>query len=66
MPNVEYEVTKGVGKVVQELHEMFELVFFFYYDGYNIYIYVVGQLGRRWVSLRWWWTSRMTGTYTRW
>ena len=28
MPNVEYEVTKGVGKVVQELHEMFELVFF--------------------------------------
>ena len=54
MPNVEYEVTKGVGKVVQELHEMFELVFFFYYDGYNIYIYIVGQLGRRWVSLRWW------------
>ena len=28
MPNVGYEVTKGVGKVVQELHEMFELVFF--------------------------------------
>ena len=25
MPNVGYEVTKGVGKVVQELHEMLEL-----------------------------------------
>ena len=39
MPNVEYEVTKGVGKVVQELHEMFELVFFSHHDGDNIYVF---------------------------
>ena len=39
MPNVEYEVTKGVGKVVQELHEMFELVFFFIMMA-TIYIYL--------------------------
>ena len=40
MPNVEYEVTKGVGKVVQELHEMFELVFFFIMMA-TIYIFIL-------------------------
>ena len=39
-----YEVTKGVGKVVQELHKMFELVFFIMMA--TIYMYVFGQLGR--------------------
>ena len=40
MPNVEYEVTKGVGNVVQELHEMFELVFFFIMMA-TIYIFML-------------------------
>ena len=35
-----YEVTKGVGKVVQELHEMFELVFFFIMMA-TIYIFML-------------------------
>ena len=29
-------------------------------------MYVVGRLGRWWLSLRWWWMSRTTGRWTRW
>ena len=39
MPNVGYEVTKEDDKVVHELHEMFELVFFSHHDGDNIYVF---------------------------
>ena len=44
MPNKDLEVTKGVGKVVQELHGMLELVFVIIVA--TIYMYVDWPLGR--------------------
>ena len=50
----------GVGKVVvQELHGMLELVCWWAMIMLAT-ICVVGPLGRKRFSLRWWWTSRMT------
>ena len=60
MPSVSYEVTKVVGKLVQGLQGILEL-----WSCWRQCMYIVGPLGRWWLSLKWWMT-KTTGRWTPW